>query len=250
MPGTPRNEDELADLTAAAREMREGGMAMHEISHELAVPVSTLYQWAAQGRWRLKDIAAARMRAVFASQTLSSRAEDGPRPSADPGPREGDEEVTGETPRGPGSPLRGVRDDTEGEADTTPPPPLTPLDARAAGERAFKGAMALMEAGELKSAGEAMRLAERMLLAARLLEGLPLPADEKAGYLARRAALEAKITRLLEAERAKEARDAETAAASAPGGYWPPGCGADDLDAQYGFTEPQTGEQSGPGPAS
>lgn len=232
-----RSEDERADLVSAARAMREAGMAMHEIAHELAVPVSTLFRWAAEGSWRGKDIAAARMRAVF-SPSLSSRAEDGPRLAADPGSRVGDAEPTGDPTRGPGSPPCGVRDDNEGE--DIAPPPMTPLEARAAGERAFKGAMLLMEAGELKSAGEAMRLAERMLLAARLLAGLPLPQaeGEQTDY---RVELERRLARIIEARQKQETgADGENA-----GGYWPPDRETRDLDAEYGFTSPEGEEQSG-----
>ncbi|TGY90066.1 hypothetical protein E5163_02760 [Marinicauda algicola] len=256
-----RSEDERADLVAAAREMREAGMAMHEIARELAVPVSTLFRWAAEGGWRGKDIAAARLRAVFASSppSLSSSLSSSPSPSssgrAQHGPGDPGPDAEGSLNRsGMGGPVEPGHDN-EGGGDgggeggggegAAAPPPMTPLEARAAGERAFKGAMALMEAGELKTAGEAMRLAERMLLAARLLAGLPLPQDDSQNYQARRAALEAKIARLLEREREEE----EAApGGGTPGGYWPPDRESRDLDAEYGFT--QHGEPRGGPPAS
>ncbi|WP_270375140.1 hypothetical protein [Marinicauda sp. Alg238-R41] len=186
--GYLRSEDERLDLIAAARAMREAGHEMHVIAAEVAVPVSTLYRWAAEGGWRGQDLAQARVREVFARQArLNAAAPAGGSASPDGsgcapagGPDcggtdedpEGDDGGTGES---------GEVGGPAGADGTAPATAMNPLEARAAGERAMRAALALMEEGELKHAAELMRLAERMLTVCRMLATVPdyLPPEEE-----------------------------------------------------------------------
>ena len=57
MPGFVRPPDEIARLTAAAKAMRRGGATQFEISQALNVSGSTIARWAAEGGWRVSDMA-------------------------------------------------------------------------------------------------------------------------------------------------------------------------------------------------
>lgn len=188
---TVRCDDERAELVAAARAMREAGATMHEIARELRVPASTLYRWAAEGGWRSTDIASARLRAAFAG---------GPRlPSAGAAAfGEGGQAQAEARVASPDAPAAAAPGASPGASPAASPgASMTPLEARAAGERALKAAMVLMEAGELASAGQAMQLAERMLGAARQLEALPLPLADDPEAAHRRAQEAEEMSRLI-----------------------------------------------------
>ncbi|WP_417498450.1 hypothetical protein [Maricaulis sp.] len=58
MKPNTRHPAQREALEARARTLREQGLGMAEIAAEVGVPASTLYQWAARGRWRLCDLAA------------------------------------------------------------------------------------------------------------------------------------------------------------------------------------------------
>ena len=186
---TVRCDDERAELVAAARAMREAGATMHEIARELRVPASTLYRWAAEGGWRSTDIASARLRAAFAG---------GPRlPSAGAAAFGEGGQAQAEAGAGAASPDAASAAASAASPGAAPGASMTPLEARAAGGRALRAAMVLMEAGELGSAGQAMQLAERMLGAARQLEALPLPLADDPEAAHRRAQEAEEMSRLI-----------------------------------------------------
>ena len=58
MKPNTRHPAQREALEVRARALREQGVGMAEIAAEVGVPASTLYQWAARGRWRLCDLAA------------------------------------------------------------------------------------------------------------------------------------------------------------------------------------------------
>ena len=95
---------------------------------------------------------------------------------------------------------------------------MNPLEARAAGERAMRAALALMEEGELKHAAELMRLAERMLIVCRMLAGVPdyLPPEEE-DY---REILERRLDRIAASRAADEAAAAAAEEAACLSDPW------------------------------
>lgn len=57
MSATTRNIRETEILKQEAERRVRAGECRPDIAHTLQVPLSTLNRWAAEGRWRLKDIA-------------------------------------------------------------------------------------------------------------------------------------------------------------------------------------------------
>lgn len=57
MSNTTRSRAAREHLEERARALRGEGLSMQEVSEQVGVPVPTLYQWAAAGKWRLADLA-------------------------------------------------------------------------------------------------------------------------------------------------------------------------------------------------
>jgi hypothetical protein len=57
MSNTTRSRAAREHLEERARALRGEGLSMQEVSDQVGVPVPTLYQWAAAGKWRLADLA-------------------------------------------------------------------------------------------------------------------------------------------------------------------------------------------------
>jgi hypothetical protein len=190
MPGPIRTPDEIAAMKARARERRAGGEAMQDIAEALGVPASTLYRWAAEGGWRGRDLARERYRAAIegaACGGFSGKVQSDSLLPLDgggaPKGRRGCSESCPGSANHPSRPPDGGHPPHQGEGgaiqsaldEDAPAPPMTPEEARAAGEKALRAARALMEAGDLRGADLAMRLSERMLDAAKALAALPKP---------------------------------------------------------------------------
>jgi len=112
---------------------------MQEVSDQVGVPVPTLYQWAAAGKWRLADLA-----------------EDAPPPGL---PQRGDDAPAAEPP----------------EPVPADPMAADPMNANPmkAGQQALARSIAAMEAGRLVQADRAARLAERFFALAVSDAGTP-----------------------------------------------------------------------------
>ncbi len=104
---TVRTPDERAAMKARAMEMRANGCTAQEISDEIGAPTSTIARWAAEGGFRVRDMAAAgtlsRPRAGPAPSRIAQavwpkREEDGT--EADGGPETGAETGSGTGPGG------------------------------------------------------------------------------------------------------------------------------------------------------
>ena len=155
MSNTTRSRAAREILEGRARALRGEGLSMQEVSEQVGVPVPTLYQWAAAGKWRLADLA-----------------EDAPPPDL---PERGDDAPAA----GPPEPV---------PADPVAADPMT-ANPMKAGQQALARAIAAMEAGRLVQADRAARLAERFFALAASdaggtgavpPAGAPLDADEKA----------------------------------------------------------------------
>lgn len=150
MSNTTRSRAAREHLEERARALRGEGLSMQEVSDQVGVPVPTLYQWAAAGKWRLADLA-----------------EDAPVP---------DPCASGDAAPEPVP------------ADPVTADPMT-ADPMNAGQQALARAIAAMEAGRLVQADRAARLAERFFALAASdaggrgavkPAGAPLDPDEKA----------------------------------------------------------------------
>jgi len=127
MSNTTRSRAAREILEGRARALRGEGLSMQEVSDQVGVPVPTLYQWAAAGKWRLADLA-----------------EDAPLPDL---------------------PARGYEAPGAGPPEPVPADPMAadPMTANPmnAGQQALARSIAAMEAGRLVQADRAARLAER-----------------------------------------------------------------------------------------
>ena len=138
MAGQVRTQAARRALEARARALRAGGAAMAEIEAETGVPVSTLYQWAARGKWRLGDLESETPAKPVWAQSRGLVPED-------------------ET--GPGS--------SPGNSDIS----ATPDALRSAGEDAMARALVLASDGRARAAREALLLGQRFVRAAEVLAG-------------------------------------------------------------------------------
>lgn len=122
MSNTTRSRAAREILEDRARTLRGEGLSMQEVSDQVGVPVPTLYQWAAAGKWRLADLA-----------------ENAPPPDL---------------------PERGDDVPAAGQSEPVPAGPMA-ADPMTAGQQALARSIAAMEAGRLVQADRAARLAER-----------------------------------------------------------------------------------------
>jgi hypothetical protein len=128
-------------LEREARALRVAGHSMPEVARRVDVPASTLYQWAAAGRWRGCDLAEAAARAAMDAATQAGR------PGAQEGSRDEDRDED--------------RDEGEREDAAEAPAPLTTDQLSAEAVRCARAAMALSRSGRMKDAEAALKLAER-----------------------------------------------------------------------------------------
>ena len=190
--------------------MRASGASMAEIERAVGVPASTLYQWAARGSWRWRDLegeVSADRSAPCDPDSLLSSGPSGPsgvtispsdginrsRPSlsmttaetskpGSPTPQASDSFLSSPTSVGsvlapggtsPPSLRAGGRPCDAfgvGELDSAPSPPATPASLREAGAQAMCRALDLAQEGKARAAREALLLGQRFVRAAEVLD--------------------------------------------------------------------------------
>ncbi|MBI1236919.1 MAG: hypothetical protein GC188_09585 [Alphaproteobacteria bacterium] len=133
-------DPDLPALKARAEQMRRAGVPVHEVARAVGRAPSTIYDWAAQGGWRVEDLEA---EGVGCPPPCTGEVAAKPAEGAD-----------AHAPLGPSdhSPRK------QGETDIQPD--LTPLEAA---KQLHQRSADLAAAGQIRPAEAAARLADRIL---------------------------------------------------------------------------------------
>lgn len=152
MAGRARHPDEKARLEAQAKALRAQGVDMVTVSEAVGVPVPTLYQWAARGKWRFADMAAEQAREALADREAQSAAAE-------------DEAVAGSA---------------ASTAPETAAPPAPPPDAspERIARRVLAQSAAAAATGDVVAAEKLARLAQRLVDTVRKAQTLDPDGDE------------------------------------------------------------------------
>lgn len=168
---------------------------MAEIEQAVGVPASTLYQWAARGGWRWRDLDVTEPAGAH---------RDCPTPQAS------QERPPARTP----DLIRGRTEPTQGEEDHGQTASAAQL--REAGAASMGRALVLAQAGKARAAREALLLGQRFVRAAQLLDQAggetPEETDEEAAQRRQaeaRTELEARVGRLFDFHMKRSVRAAE-----------------------------------------
>lgn len=130
-------DPDLPALKARAEQMRRAGVLVHDIASAVGRTPSTIYEWAAQGNWRVEDLES-EIGGLDAEHPEGVTLRNGSRVHASGAPR----------------------DDGNDTAAANTPEPLTPLEAA---KQLHQRSADLAAAGQIRPAEAAARLADRIL---------------------------------------------------------------------------------------